>query len=148
METFTKHLQQNKQHFQDQMGRKRSKRGSSSSINEEGAADIGCTDNKRYHELEDSQGAFHLTELTGQTRQFAKKMQQFKETLGDNPSHCSGGVYTILELCYINECLKSLLTEGLADIREDKLRQEFKSHLKAVNFTVKDLEQSLNFTQL
>ena len=47
----------------------------------------------------------------------------------------------------VNECLKSLLTEGLADIREDKLRQDFKSHLKAVNFTVKDLEQSLNFTQ-
>lgn len=81
------------------MGRKRSKRGSSSSTTEEGmAADTDTL----YNELKDS-----------------------------------------------IECLKTLVTEGLADIRNDldKLRQEFKSDIKAVNSTVKDLEQSLNFTQ-
>ena len=46
------------------------------------------------------------------------------------------------------ECLKSLVAEGIADIRENlnKLRQEVKLELKAVNYTVKDLEPSLNLT--
>ena len=40
------------------------------------------------------------------------------------------------------ECLKSLVAEGIADIRENlnKLRQEVKLELNAVNYTVKDLE--------
>ena len=53
------------------------------------------------------------------------------------------------ELKDSTECLKRLVTEGLADIREDfdKLRREFKSDIKAVNSTIKELEQSLNSTQ-
>ena len=84
------------------MGRSRSKRGSSSSTSEEGAADTGSASNTLYGELKDS-----------------------------------------------IECLKTLVTEGLADIREDldKLRREFKSDIKAVNSTIKELEQSLNSTQ-
>ena len=44
-------------------------------------------------------GGFLLSELTGETRQFAKKMHNLKEHLYDNPSHSSGGVYIILEVC-------------------------------------------------
>ena len=39
--------------------------------------------------------------------------------------------------------------DGLAEIRTnlDKLRHEFKSDIKAVNSTIKEIEQSLTFTQ-
>ena len=88
------------------MGRKRSKRGSSSSTNEEGMADTCSANNTLYSELN----------------------RELKDS---------------------TECLKRLVTEGLADIREDfdKLRREFKSDIKAVNSTIKELEQSLNSTQ-
>ena len=45
-------------------------------------------------QFSDTEGAFLLSELAGQTRQVANKMKQF-----DNPSYSSGGVYIILEVC-------------------------------------------------
>ena len=47
------------------------------------------------------------------------------------------------------ECLKRLVTEGLARLHGDLdiLRSEFKSDIKEMSCTMKDLEKSLNFTQ-
>ena len=47
------------------------------------------------------------------------------------------------------ECLKRLVTEGLARLHGDLdiLRSEFKSDIKEMSRTIKDLEKSLNFTQ-
>ena len=46
-----------------------------------------------------SKGAFPLSELAGQTYQFAKKMQQSEglEHLHDNLSHFSGGEHEYVE---------------------------------------------------
>ena len=47
------------------------------------------------------------------------------------------------------ECLKRLVTEGLARLHGnlDILQSEFKSDIKEMSRTIKDLEKSLNFTQ-
>ena len=47
------------------------------------------------------------------------------------------------------ECLKRLVTEGLARLHGDLdiLRSEFKSDIKEMSCTIKDLEKRLNFTQ-
>ena len=53
------------------------------------------------------------------------------------------------ELKESNECLKRLATEGIARLHGDLdiLRSEFKSDIKEMTCTIKDLEKSLNFTQ-
>ena len=38
-----------------------------------------------------------------------RKRNNLKEYLLDNPSHCSGGVYIILEVCYIEGVVELLL---------------------------------------
>ena len=63
---------------------------------------------------EESKGAFLLSELAGQTRQFAKKMQQFEEDLHENLSHPSGGVYATFELCYYEGVVKLVLPNTLS----------------------------------
>ena len=83
------------------MGRKGSKRGSSSSTNEESMA-AQRDDCNLYKELKDS-----------------------------------------------IECLKKLVTDGLAELHSDldKLRYEFKAYLKEVKSSIKELEKSVEFTQ-
>lgn len=48
------------------------------------------------------------------------------------------------------ECVKSLVTEGLARLHGDLdiLRNEFKTDFKEMSCTIRDLEKSLNFTQV
>ena len=48
------------------------------------------------------------------------------------------------------ECVKSLVTEGLARLHVDLdiLRNEFKTDFKEMSCTIRDLEKSLNFTQV
>ena len=48
------------------------------------------------------------------------------------------------------ECVKNLVTEGLARLHDDLdiLRNEFKTDFKEMSCTIKDLEKSLTFTQV
>ena len=50
-----------------------------------------------------------MSELAGQTRQYAKTCNSLKEHLHGNPSHSSGGVYIILEMCQFEDVVELVL---------------------------------------